>query len=86
MENGIGRINCITFDPNSPSTYYVGVAQGGLWKTSNNGASWLPLTDDLPITQTWSKFSYIILPYLTLDIGRWRNTDQGSKPSWSKLL
>jgi hypothetical protein len=78
MENGIGRINCITFDPNSPSTYYVGVAQGGLWKTSNNGASWLPLTDDLPITQTWSKFSYIILPYLTLDIGRWRNTDQGS--------
>jgi hypothetical protein len=32
----------------------------------------------LPITQTWSKFSYIILPYLTLDIGRWRNTDQGS--------
>ena len=51
MENGIGRINCISFDPNSPSTYYVGVAQGGLWKTTNNGTSWLPLTDDLPITR-----------------------------------
>ncbi len=51
MENGIGRINCIAFDPNSPSTYYVGVAQGGVWKTTNNGASWLPLTDDLPITR-----------------------------------
>lgn len=51
MENGIGRFNCIAFDPNSPSTYYVGVAQGGVWKTSNNGASWQPLTDDLPITR-----------------------------------
>jgi photosystem II stability/assembly factor-like uncharacterized protein len=51
MENGIGRINCISFDPNSPSTYYVGVAQGGVWKTTNNGVSWLPLTDDLPITR-----------------------------------
>jgi len=51
MENGIGRINCIAFDPNSPSTYYVGVAQGGVWKTSNNGNSWMPLTDDLPITR-----------------------------------
>lgn len=51
MENGIGRINCIAFDPVSPSTYYVGVAQGGVWKTSNNGQSWQPLTDDLPITR-----------------------------------
>lgn len=51
MENGIGRFNCIAFDPNSPSTYYVGVAQGGVWKTSNNGLSWQPLTDDLPITR-----------------------------------
>lgn len=51
MENGIGRINCIEFHPNIPSTYFVGVAQGGLWKTTNNGISWQPLTDDLPITR-----------------------------------
>jgi photosystem II stability/assembly factor-like uncharacterized protein len=51
MENGIGRINCMAFDPNVPSTYYVGVAQGGVWKTTNNGTSWQPLTDDLPITR-----------------------------------
>lgn len=49
MENGIGRINCIAFHPTNPSTYFVGVAQGGLWKTTNDGVSWTPLTDNLPI-------------------------------------
>lgn len=51
MENGIGRINCIAFHPSNANTYYVGVAQGGLWKTTNNGSSWTPLTDNLPITR-----------------------------------
>jgi photosystem II stability/assembly factor-like uncharacterized protein len=51
MQNGIGRINCIAFHPTDPNTYFVGVAQGGVWKTTNNGASWTPLTDDLPITR-----------------------------------
>jgi photosystem II stability/assembly factor-like uncharacterized protein len=51
MENGIGRINCTAFHPTNPNTYFVGVAQGGVWKTTNNGASWTPLTDNLPITR-----------------------------------
>lgn len=51
MENGIGRINCITFHPTNPNTFFVGVAQGGVWKTTNNGVSWTPLTDNLPITR-----------------------------------
>ncbi|MCX6310997.1 MAG: T9SS type A sorting domain-containing protein [Bacteroidetes bacterium] len=51
MENGIGRINCIAFHPTNANTYFVGVAQGGMWKTSNNGTSWTPLTDNLPITR-----------------------------------
>ena len=49
MQNGIGRINCIAFHPTNPSIYFAGVAQGGLWKTTNDGASWTPLTDNLPI-------------------------------------
>ncbi|HEU4719512.1 MAG TPA: T9SS type A sorting domain-containing protein [Bacteroidia bacterium] len=49
MENGVGRINCIAFHPTNPSEYFIGVAQGGVWKTTNNGASWTPLTDNLPI-------------------------------------
>jgi photosystem II stability/assembly factor-like uncharacterized protein len=51
MENGIGRINCITFHPTNANTFFVGVAQGGVWKTTNNGVSWTPLTDNLPITR-----------------------------------
>jgi photosystem II stability/assembly factor-like uncharacterized protein len=51
MENGIGRINCIAFHPTNPSTFFAGVAQGGLWKTTNNGQSWMQLTDNLPITR-----------------------------------
>ncbi len=51
MENGMGRINCIAFHPTIPTTYYVGVAQGGVWKTTNDGVSWTPLTHNLPITR-----------------------------------
>lgn len=51
MENGIGRVNCIAFHPTLSGTYYAGVAQGGVWKTTNNGVSWTPLTDNLPITR-----------------------------------
>jgi photosystem II stability/assembly factor-like uncharacterized protein len=51
MENGIGRVNCVAFNPTNSAIYYVGVAQGGLWKTTNGGASYTPLTDNLPITR-----------------------------------
>jgi len=51
MENGIGRINCIAFHPSDANTYFAGVAQGGVWKTSDNGQTWMPLTDNLPITR-----------------------------------
>lgn len=51
LENGLGRINCMAFHPTNPDIFFVGVAQGGLWKTSNGGLDWTPLTDDLPITR-----------------------------------
>lgn len=47
--HGMGRINCIAFHPTDSATIFVGVAQGGVWKTTNSGQSWAPLTDDLPI-------------------------------------
>lgn len=46
---GMGRINCITFHPTDPNTFWVGVAQGGIWKTTNSGQSWMPLDNGLPI-------------------------------------
>jgi len=43
---GVGRLNCIAFHPTDNNTYWVGAPAGGLWKTTNNGASWTCLTDD----------------------------------------
>jgi len=43
---GIGRLNCVAFHPSDPNTWWVGAASGGLWVTTNNGASWGYLTDE----------------------------------------
>ena len=37
---GLGRIDCIEFHPTNANIYWVGSPSGGLWKTTNNGASW----------------------------------------------
>ena len=51
VPGSVGRINTITFHPKDQNTYWIGVAQGGVWKTTNGGTSYLPLTDNLPITR-----------------------------------
>lgn len=43
-----GRVNAIAIDPRSSDTVYVGAAEGGVWKTTDGGTSWTPLTDDQP--------------------------------------
>ena len=43
---GIGRLNCIAFHPTDNNTYWVGAASGGLWATTNNGATWSCTTDN----------------------------------------
>ncbi len=46
---GLGRINCIAFDPLNSNIIYCGTPAGGLWKNSNNGVGvWTPLTDGIP--------------------------------------
>ena len=47
--HGMARINCIAFHPSNSNIFWVGVAQGGIWKTTDNGFSWTPLDDGLPI-------------------------------------
>jgi photosystem II stability/assembly factor-like uncharacterized protein len=45
-----GRVDDIAVDENSPSTYYVGFATGGIWKTTNNGTTWTPIFDKYPVS------------------------------------
>lgn len=40
-----GRLTAIAVHPTNPNVIYVGGAQGGVWKTTNGGANWVPLTD-----------------------------------------
>jgi photosystem II stability/assembly factor-like uncharacterized protein len=41
-----GRIADIVIDPADPSTWYVGVGSGGVWKTDNAGTTWTPVFDN----------------------------------------
>lgn len=40
-----GRVTTVTGVPSRPRTFYMGVASGGLWRTTNAGESWEPITD-----------------------------------------
>ncbi|MDP5106042.1 MAG: T9SS type A sorting domain-containing protein [Polaribacter sp.] len=46
--SGQGRINVVAVDPSNPNTYYVGAPAGGIWKSTDAGINWAPLTDYLP--------------------------------------
>src|SRR5271170_1174982 len=41
-----GRLDDIAVDEDRPSTFYLGAANGGIWKTTNNGTTWSPIFDD----------------------------------------
>jgi photosystem II stability/assembly factor-like uncharacterized protein len=46
-----GRCAAIVASPTDPNKYFVGAASGGVWRSTDGGTSWTPLTDDLPINQ-----------------------------------
>jgi hypothetical protein len=43
-----GRCQPIAFDPSDHNRMLVGSASGGLWESTNAGASWEPVDDNLP--------------------------------------
>ncbi|MBO6505766.1 MAG: glycosyl hydrolase [Kordiimonadaceae bacterium] len=47
-----GRIADIAVDQTDPSTWYVAVGSGGVWKTENNGTTWAPIFDDQAVYST----------------------------------
>ncbi len=40
-----GFINAVAVDPQNASVVYLGTLGGGVWKTSDGGQTWVPLTD-----------------------------------------
>ncbi|GGX11832.1 VPS10 domain-containing protein [Aquimarina muelleri] len=45
---GQGRVNVAIVDPNNPNTFYIGAPAGGIWKSTDKGANWTSLSDNLP--------------------------------------
>ncbi len=45
-----GRALAVTGVPGDPYTFYFGGVAGGVWKTTDAGASWVPLTDRTDIS------------------------------------
>ena len=43
-----GRVSALAVDPRNPDVAYAGGATGGVWKTTDGGINWTPLTDDQP--------------------------------------
>ncbi len=46
--NGAGRCTAIAVHPTQYGTVLAGSAGGGVWKTTDGGSSWTPLTDGIP--------------------------------------
>jgi len=40
-----GRSTVVTGVPSQPNTFYMGVASGGLFRTTDGGENWVPITD-----------------------------------------
>ena len=45
-----GRVSSIGVSATDSDLYYIGGADGGVWKTTDGGANWSPMTDHMPTT------------------------------------
>src|SRR5207302_4742778 len=44
--NSGGRVTELAVVESDPSTFYVAMATGGVWKTTDDGQTWRPIRDD----------------------------------------
>lgn len=45
-----GRVTAVAGIPGNATTYYMGTPGGGLWKTTDAGTVWKPISDSVPIS------------------------------------
>jgi len=43
-----GRVSAVACSPTDPNRYFAAGADGGVWRTTDGGSSWTPLTDHMP--------------------------------------
>jgi len=47
--NGAGKMGALAVHPTAPGTLYAGADGGGIWKTTDGGTSWGPVSDGIAI-------------------------------------
>ncbi|HEX9793814.1 MAG TPA: hypothetical protein VGC54_07490 [Planctomycetota bacterium] len=45
-----GRVSALACSPTDPDRYFAAGADGGVWRTTDGGQTWQPLTDAMPTT------------------------------------
>src|SRR4051812_14320018 len=92
-----GRVLAVAGDPKNPSTYYFGAVSGGVWKTTDGGATWGPLTDKenlwsvgaIAVAPTAPSVIYVgsgeacIRGNITYGNGMWKSADAGR--TWKRI-
>ena len=93
-----GRTKAVAGVPNEPFTFYIGMVNGGVWKTSNAGRTWAPIFDDEPtgsigsiavapsdpnVIYVGSGEALPTRPDLAIGDGMYRSTDAGK--TWTHL-
>jgi photosystem II stability/assembly factor-like uncharacterized protein len=82
--------------PGDPTTYYAGMPEGGVWKTTNGGVTWKPIFDDVHVASVGAvavapsdpKIVYVGTGNqsgwsFTIGKGIYKSTDSGK--SWTNI-
>ncbi len=92
-----GRTKAVAGVPSQPYTFYIGMVNGGVWKTTNAGRTWMPIFEDQPtgsigwVTVAPSDPNIVYVgsgeglqrPDLSVGDGIYKSTDAGK--TWTHL-
>jgi photosystem II stability/assembly factor-like uncharacterized protein len=92
-----GRARALAGVPTQPNVFYIGFDNGGVWRSTDYGSTWVPLFDNQPtgsigaiaVAPSDSKIIYvgsgagIIRPDLSVGDGVYKSTDGGK--TWTHL-